>query len=129
VNAPLVDMSNRLPAGGYVSTVEDLARFAAAVMSGRLVSRETFQRMVTPGARSSAPPYGLGWGLEPEPWHDDTWIFHGGSSPGASGMLALMPRHAYAVVFLTNLDDLPGRSELAEAITRVVLDFGPPAAK
>jgi hypothetical protein len=68
-------------------------------------------------------PYGIGWGIELEPWHDDTWAFHGGSSPGASGMVALMPRHRFGVAILSNLEDLPGRNELVETITRIALGF------
>jgi serine beta-lactamase-like protein LACTB len=126
-NAPMVDVSNRLPAGGYLTTVLDLGRFVEALLAGRLVRDATFQRMTTPAKLSDgqAIGYGLGWGVEIEEWHGDRWVFHGGSSPGASGFIALMPKHRFAVAFLTNLDELPGRSELAEDIARLVLDFTP----
>jgi hypothetical protein len=64
--------------------------------------------------------------MELETWHDDTWAFHGGSSPGVSGMVAVMPGHRFGVVVLANLEDLPGRNELVEATTRIALDW--PAA-
>jgi serine beta-lactamase-like protein LACTB, mitochondrial len=126
-NAPMVDMSNRLPAGGYLTTAIDLAKFAEALMAGKLVRNETFQRMIAPAklANGRIIDYGLGWGVEIEAWHDDRWAFHGGSSPGASGFLAIMPRHRFAVVYLTNLENLRGRSELAEDIARLILDFKP----
>jgi serine beta-lactamase-like protein LACTB len=125
-NAQMVDMSNRLPAGGYVTTVVDLARFAAALIKGELVRPETLERMITPTVLPDGTkvPYGLGWAVEIGEWHADTWMFHGGSSPGVSGMIALMPRHRFAVAILTNLEVLPGRSELAEQVTRIVLGFG-----
>jgi serine beta-lactamase-like protein LACTB, mitochondrial len=128
-NAPMIDMSNRLPAGGYVTTAIDLAKFAEAVLANRLVSQATFQKMITPNQLKSGEraPYGFGWAVELEPWHEDTWAMHGGSSPGASGMIALMPRHRYALIILMNLDDVPERGDIAEAITRLVLDFGPPS--
>lgn len=128
-NAPAIDMSNRMPAGGFLTTAVDLAKFAAAVMAGRIVRPETFQRMISPSklANGETIPngYGLGWGVELEDWKEDRWVFHGGSSPGASGMIALMPKHRFAVVFMTNLDELPGRGELAEDIARLILDFEP----
>jgi serine beta-lactamase-like protein LACTB len=126
-NAPLVDMSNRLAGGAYLTTAPDLAKFAAALVSGKLVRPETLKRMLTPAklANGQSVDYGLGFGVEIEDWHDDRWAFHGGSTPGASGMLALMPNHRFAVVFLTNLEDLKGRSELVEDIARLVLDFKP----
>jgi CubicO group peptidase (beta-lactamase class C family) len=124
-NAPHVDMSNRMPAGGYLTTVDDLARFEAAVLDGTLIQPATLQRMLAPSvlADGTPVPYGIGWGIELEPWHDDTWAFHGGSSPGASGMVALMPRHRFGVAILSNLEDLPGRNELVETITRIALGF------
>ena len=129
-NAPAIDMSNRLAAGGYLTTVVDLARFVEALLAGRLVRPATFESMTRPTVLASGErvPYGFGWGLELEQWHDDDWVFHGGSSPGASGFLAVMARHRFGVVFLANRDGLPERSELAAEIARVVLDFGAPAA-
>lgn len=126
-NAPMIDMSNRLPAGGYITTAVDLAKFAQAVFGNRLLKPETFQRMITPTRLPSGEPvgYGLGWGVELEAWHDDTYVFHGGSSPGESGFIVLMPRHRFAVAFLANLDDVSDRELLAEDVTRIVLDFGP----
>ena len=126
-NAPLVDMSNRLAGGAYLTTAVDLAKFAAAMMTGKIVRPETLQRMVTPArlANGQVVEYGLGWGVEIDEWHGDRWAFHGGSTPGASGFLAMMPKHRFAVVYLTNLENLKGRAELAEDIARVVLDFGP----
>ena len=84
--------------------------------------------MITPAVLKSGEkvPYGMGWGVEFEEWHSDNFVFHGGSSPGVSGMLALMPRHGFAVAILTNLENLPDRGDLAADITRIVLDFAPP---
>lgn len=126
-NAPAIDMSNRLPAGGYLTTAVDLARFIEALLDGRLVKPATLDAMTAPARLPSGEliPYGLGWGVETEEWHGDRWVYHGGSSPGASGFLAMMPKHRFGVVFLTNLENLRGRSELAEDIARVILDFGP----
>jgi CubicO group peptidase (beta-lactamase class C family) len=130
-NAQHVDMSNRMPAGGYITTVDDLARFEAAVLDGRLVKPATLKQMLAPStlADGTRVPYGLGWGIELEPWHGDTWTFHGGSSPGASGMVALMPAHHFGVAILANLEDLPARNDLVETITRIALGFEGATAK
>jgi len=68
-------------------------------------------------------------GIELESWHGDTWAFHGGSSPGASGMVALMPAHRFGVAILANLEDLPARNDLVEKITRLALGFESATAK
>ena len=127
-NATPVDMSNRMPAGGYATTVDDLAHFEAALMDGALVRPESLRQMLTPSTTADGKPvpYGMGWAMELEPWHGDTWAFHGGSSPGVSGMVALMPQHRFGVAFLANLEDLPDRNALIETVTRIALGFDPP---
>jgi len=126
-NAPHVDMSNRLPAGGYATTAPDLALFAAWFIDCRLVSCEMRDAMLTPQTLrdGEAVDYGFGWALATgENWYGETEAFHGGSSPGASGMIYLLPRRRFAVVFLTNLESAPERMETAAAIAKVVLDLG-----
>ncbi len=127
-NARKIDMSSKMPAGGYVTTVGDLAKFSIALMQGRLVRPETFRLMTTPTALDDGTkvPFGIGWPLELEEWHSDNWISHGGSTPGVSGMLALMPRHRFAVAILANVEELPDRSELAADVARIALGLGEP---
>jgi CubicO group peptidase (beta-lactamase class C family) len=124
--ARLVDMSNRLPAGGFVTTAEDLARFAAALMSGKLVSQAILEQMLTPQKTKDGKivSYGLGWGLSPgEDWYGEKEAFHGGMTPQVSGMLYLLPGRRFAVAFLMNLEGVPERTELAAQIAKVVLEL------
>jgi serine beta-lactamase-like protein LACTB, mitochondrial len=126
-NAPHVDMSNRLPAGGYATTAPDLALFAARFMDCKLVSCSMRDAMMTsqPLNNGEQLDYGFGWGLMTgENWYGETEAFHGGSSPGASGMLYALPRRRFAVVFLSNLESAPERTETAVAIAKAVLDSG-----
>jgi CubicO group peptidase (beta-lactamase class C family) len=126
-NAPHVDMSNRLPAGGYATTAPDLALFAASFIDCKLVSCEMRDAMLTPQTlkNGEAIDYGFGWGLATgQNWYGETEAFHGGSSPGASGMIYLLPRRRFAVVFLSNLESAPQRMETAAAIAKLVLDLG-----
>lgn len=129
-NTPAIDISNRMPAGGFLTSATDLGNYIEALLNGRLAKPATFAMMITPAKLKTGQiiesGYGLGWGVETEEWHQDRWTFHGGSSPGASGFIALMPKHRFGVVFLTNVDELPGRNELAADVARVVLDFPPP---
>jgi CubicO group peptidase (beta-lactamase class C family) len=126
-NAPHVDMSNRLPAGGYATTAPDLALFAARFLDCKLVSCGMRDAMLTPQKLNNGESidYGFGWGLATgENWYGETEAFHGGSSPGASGMLYVLPRRRFAVVFLSNLESAPERLETAAAISKIVLDLG-----
>jgi serine beta-lactamase-like protein LACTB len=126
-NAPHVDMSNRLPAGGYATTALDLALFAARFLDCKLVSCGMRDAMLAPQTLNNGEPidYGFGWGLATgQNWYGETEAFHGGSSPGASGMIYVLPRRRFAVVFLSNLESAPERMETAAAIAKVVLDLG-----
>jgi CubicO group peptidase (beta-lactamase class C family) len=127
-NSRKVDMSSKLPAGGFITTVEDLARFAIAVMAHRLVSEVTLERMRTPTVLPGGEviSYGLGWAVfaPGDLWYGEREMFHGGGTPGVSGMLYLLPERGFAVAILTNLEDVPGRLELVAEISRLVLDLG-----
>jgi CubicO group peptidase (beta-lactamase class C family) len=103
-NSIMVDTSNKIPGGGLCSTVHDLARFAAAIMAGRLVRRETFEMMSTRQRTRDGKTtgYGFGFGLEE---HDGfRYVMHGGGQPRVSTMLAMIPDRNFAVVWMCNLE-------------------------
>jgi len=98
-------------AGGGYSTVEDLARFAQALVALKLLdAAHTGKVAATRGASKYA--YGFG---------DYTaggvrWFGHGGGAPGMNGELRIFPESGYAVAILANLDP-PAASRLAEFLT------------
>ena len=95
------------PAAGFVSTVEDLGRFAAwqfRVLDGddALLDRNTLREMhrvhwLEPDGDTT---YGLGFSV----WKSDgdTFVGHGGSCPGYRSHLLLRPRDKVATAFMTN---------------------------
>ncbi|HEY1426987.1 MAG TPA: serine hydrolase domain-containing protein [Caulobacteraceae bacterium] len=90
-------------AGGLGSTLDDLARWDAAVRGHRLVRPETMQGMLadTPLADGSTFPYGLGWGTGT--WNGARFFHHtGGVSGFASHMLHLRDQ-ALTTIVLSNL--------------------------
>lgn len=126
-NSRRVDMSSKMPAGGFITTAEDLARFAAAVMGHQLIRKETLEQMLTPTTLrdGEVTGYGLGWGLFPgEDWYGEREAFHGGVTPQVSGMLYMLPDRHFAVAILTNLEDVSGRTALAAEIAKEVLGLG-----
>jgi CubicO group peptidase (beta-lactamase class C family) len=104
-NARPADMSNRTPGGGLCGTAEDAARFAAAVMAGRLLPKSTLGVMFTPQKTRDGRPfdYGLGWSVSRHKGRDEVW--HAGHTQGASTMLYMLPDRQFAVALLTNLED------------------------
>ena len=126
VNSRMVDMSSKLPAGGFITTAPDLVRFAAAAMDGTLISPATLDTMLTPRTTTGGEPtgYGLGWGLFPdEEWYGEKEALHGGGTPQVSGMLYLLPGRRFAVAILANLEGVDDRAGLAARIARIALDL------
>ena len=94
-------------AAGFISTVEDLGRFASwqfRVLEGgdALLDRNTLREMhrVHWSEPDGNTTYGLGFSV----WKsdDDTFVGHGGSCPGYRSHLLLRPQDKVATAFMTN---------------------------
>lgn len=102
-NADLADTSNKIPGGGWVSTVEDLARFAIALDENRLIRRDTFERMQVPMRTSDGKesPY-FGWSISDR--RGDRTLTHTGSQQGTSTCLLMIPSKGFAVALISNTE-------------------------
>jgi CubicO group peptidase (beta-lactamase class C family) len=119
-NAPLSDTSNRIPGGGFVSTVEDLTRFAAAVQDGTLIRRDSFARMTVPDVLPGGEPnlVGLGWLVGGSVGRTDA-IWHAGNQYGATSMLYLLPDKHLSIAILTNMG---AQGPAVIALTRAIVE-------
>jgi D-alanyl-D-alanine carboxypeptidase len=91
------------PAGGAISTADDLVRFAAALRGGRLVKPSTFAEMTKP--RQTVPTGDqYGYAMEIMDVYGRTVVGHGGGFPGVSTHLYLVLGSPYTVVVLGNQD-------------------------
>jgi D-alanyl-D-alanine carboxypeptidase len=100
----VVSMTQPYAAGSLVSTVDDLARWDAAISSGKLLKAASWQRAFTGTILPNGKPtnYGLGWQvgtLQGEPT-----ISHGGGIPGFSTYAIRVPAKNVFVAVLTNAD-------------------------
>jgi serine beta-lactamase-like protein LACTB, mitochondrial len=122
-NTGLADTSNKIPAGGLVSNVADMARFAIALQTNALVKQATRTEMWTlqQTRAGEATPYGLGWRITKR--NGLTEIQHGGTAAGFSTFLYLLPDKGVAVVLMANLE-LWGqkRDELARRLADIALE-------
>jgi CubicO group peptidase (beta-lactamase class C family) len=105
--------------GGLYSTGPDLARFAAALLAGKLVSPQTLELMRTPKPELGAAGYGFGVMRERTP---GVWG-HGGDLPGADAALEFYA-DGTVVVVLANMDNV---SAPILQLTRALFHH-PPAA-
>jgi CubicO group peptidase (beta-lactamase class C family) len=92
------------PSGAFLSTIEDLARWDAALYEDRILTRASreamWARMPLAGGGSSG--YGFGWMLDSVDGH---WrVRHGGTLPGFRAQLTRFPHDSLTVIVLTNAD-------------------------
>jgi CubicO group peptidase (beta-lactamase class C family) len=102
-------------AGGGYSTVEDLQRFASALMNHKLLNAE-YTDLLTTGkvATPRGGKYAFGFfdeGAESGARH----FGHGGGAPGMNGDLQIYPKSGYVIAVLANLDP-PAASRVSEFI-------------
>lgn len=104
VPADDVHASNAHAAGGLVASVRDLAEWMHALHTGRVVSRESFEAMTTPGQPNDpVTPYGFGLRIEKIRGHRT--ITHGGLVDGYSSQTVWAPEEDLYVAVLSNSDD------------------------
>ena len=118
------DMSNRIPAGGWVSTAEDLAHFGMRYVDGTLITDSARQVMLRVPHGSNGQPikddaYALGWAISD--WYGVQEVMHGGGTPQVCALLYLLPERRFVVAFMMNLEAVPDRGDLAGDLAKVVL--------
>jgi CubicO group peptidase (beta-lactamase class C family) len=91
-------------AGGGYSTVEDLARFAQALMSHKLLNPHSTQLLIR-GKVKAGGDARYAYGFEDARDKDGNgWVGHGGGAPGMNGDLRIYPKSGYTVAVLANSD-------------------------
>ncbi len=120
-NCSLADMSVKTPGGGWIATATDVARFARALMDGKILRLDTmeaaFQRQkLKTGGRTG---YGLGFSILRD--KAPRAIGHSGGQQGATTYLLFCPELKTAAVVLVNMEALdlkPLAEALLEAASR-----------
>ena len=104
-NAPYFSATLGYAAGGFIGAPADLARWYAALGSGRIISQASIAR----AAREvrlhdgTATGYGLGWYVERK--CGLVFMHHGGSAPGFRTYLYWQPDRRLLAGIFTNHDD------------------------
>lgn len=93
------------PAGGYLSTALDLAKWDAVLDSGTLFSEATRRLMWTPVRLNDGTSYPYGFGWELGKFRGLSHVHHGGETRGFRGEFSRFPEERLTVIVLMNLDD------------------------
>lgn len=125
VNAPYVSMTQPFSAGALVSTVDDLARWQAALDGNGFLSAESRRRMWTPVTLPDGTPtgYGFGWGIWRYEGH--AVVEHGGAINGFVTANMRWPDDRVYVAVLSNATG-PGRDPRMLALRAASLVAGIP---
>ena len=102
--APPHDTSIKLPAGGLASTVEDMARFAIALNTGKLVRPATREQMWTKPKLRDGTESDYGYGFLIGYKDGKKRVFNDGSQSGTRTFLFMQPDDKFAVSLMTNLE-------------------------
>jgi len=104
--------------GGIYSSIDDLAKWDAALYDERLLRRSSLQLAFSPATRTNEPDvpyYGFGWRIN----GDALW--HSGESIGFRNVIVRYPKQKLTVIVLTNRNE-PEPYSLAIEIARRWLD-------
>ena len=108
--------------GGIYSSVEDLAKWDAALYDERLLSDDSRALAFAPVTATDDPSvqYAMGWRLTKERIGGTT-LWHSGETIGFRNVIIRYPERRFTIVLLTNRDD-PEPYQTARAIANELLE-------
>ena len=126
--ADSLDVTDRWPSGGYLSTARDLARFAAGVIDRGYLSdsmrAQLFTSQRTLDGRETG--VGLAWRIGTDSL-GRRFVHHGGTSNGGRAFVLLYPDDGLSVAVLTN--STPARFATGEVLALAAPYLTPPPGR
>ncbi|RNC86766.1 MAG: class A beta-lactamase-related serine hydrolase [Winogradskyella sp.] len=97
------NLSNRIPAGGFYSTIGDLTKFGNALLSNKLVSEETLKLMCQHHSLEKVNnSYGFGFFLYGKSPNVGSIYGHNGAQTGSSTQLFIVPSLNAVIIAVSN---------------------------
>lgn len=119
IPAPYLSMTQPHAAGALVSTVDDLFRWNRALHGGKLLSKSSYQQMITPTGAAKEAEYGFGIG--PGTVRGQAQLSHGGGIFGFTSHLLYLPKEEISVAVLQNTDAGGGPASIAIKLAAMAL--------
>ncbi len=121
-NASRVDLSGKLPAGGYISTPIDLVRFGMAMLEGSLLKPETLEMLRTVQELTSGETTGsgLGWHVRSvsigENSNSSLMMSCPGSGVGGTTSFVIFPEKSMVIAVVSNVSFAKGLSPFTKSL-------------
>jgi hypothetical protein len=93
------DWDAAYPASGLISTIDDMAKYAAALDRNTLINQATYDRLTAP---RNGHPYGYGWFTQMSNGTRLHWVF--GYGQAESALFLRVPEKKLTFIFLSNAD-------------------------
>lgn len=135
IRAPETNSSYKWAGGGMVSTPSDLVRFASALLDDQFLNDATREVMFTaralPDGELNPQHYGLGWRIgglmvtNEKTGKDEiiTLLHHGGTRPGSTAILMIVPDYEIVVAMTSNTVGRGGSGPLTSVAAKVAREF------
>ncbi len=129
VNATYVDNSYKWAGGGFISTSEDVAKFANAFMKEGFVKQSTLDDFITSQKLNNgeATGYGVGWASGTDVWNR-RYYGHTGGSVGGITMMRIYPAEQVVITILTNSSNV-SNGQLTAQLASLFIDQPAPELK
>jgi serine beta-lactamase-like protein LACTB len=108
-HAPNYGSSFKLAGAGYLSTAEDIARFASALLHGSFLKPATVEELFEPQrtAKGEKTQFASGWRSVQDPRNGRDIIVQPGGGPGISSLVSIHRKERLVVVTLSNQTGAP----------------------
>lgn len=123
-NADFLDSSYKIPGGGFIGSVLDMARFEEALLSGALMKTATRDAAWTSQRTSAGEETGYGWGFGVYRQGGRLVVGHSGGQQGTSTDFRIAPAERTGTVVMANMNDVDAKA-LDLKLLEVVLGPAP----
>ena len=120
VGGRALGMDNPFSGGSLGSSILDLMKWQTALNENKLISRQSYNKMIEPGLLSEGKHATYGYGFFISNLNGHRKIEHGGDINGFRAQLSYYPDNNLTVIVLCNLGSAP-RAQLESQVSRLML--------
>jgi len=121
-NARFLSMTQPHAAGSLLSNVDDFAIWDEALFSGKLISKESLERMTTRGKLNSGEEHKYGYGVVIMERNGHKIVAHSGGIFGfATSVIHIVDENLFVAVFANNTNRQRSPGVVAQKIVKLIL--------